>query len=109
MEAAAKVLVGEHDYAAFQNVGTDIESTVRTVSELSRGPGLTEHESVWRFTADGFLKQMVRNMMGCLVACGRGRLDADGVRAILVSRDRKKAPATAPPRGLTLVHVEYSE
>ena len=109
MEAAAKVLVGEHDYAAFQNVGTDIESTVRTVSELSRWPGLTEHESVWRFTADGFLKQMVRNMMGCLVACGRGRLDADEVRAILVSRDRKTAPATAPPRGLTLARVEYSE
>ncbi|MBG0791768.1 MAG: tRNA pseudouridine(38-40) synthase TruA [Desulfovibrionaceae bacterium] len=108
MEAAAEVLAGEHDFAAFRNVGTDVESTVRTLSEIVLAPGPTAHESVWRFTANGFLKQMVRNIMGCLVACGRGRLDADGVRAILDSRDRTTAPATAPPTGLTLVRVDYA-
>ena len=107
MEAAAEVLKGERDFAAFQNVGTDIDSTVRTVTNLSRHPGLTAHESVWRFTANGFLKQMVRNLMGCLVACGRGKLDADGVRAIRDSLDRTTAPATAPPQGLTLTSVVY--
>jgi tRNA pseudouridine38-40 synthase len=107
MEEAARVLTGEHDFAAFQNVGTDVGSTVRTVTAISRHEGLTAHESVWRFTADGFLKQMVRNLVGCLVACGRGRLDADGVRAILESGDRTLAPATVPPQGLTLVRVEY--
>jgi tRNA pseudouridine38-40 synthase len=101
------VLTGEHDFAAFQNVGTDVGSTVRTVTEISRHGGATGFESVWRFTADGFLKQMVRNMVGCLVACGRGKLDADGVRAILESGDRTLAPATVPPQGLTLMRVEY--
>lgn len=107
MEAAAAVMVGEHDFAAFQNVGTDINSTVRTVTGIGRHPGPTIYESVWRFTANGFLKQMVRNMMGCLVACGRGKIGVSDVRTILESGDRTTAPATAPPAGLTLVHVEY--
>ncbi|MCJ2165881.1 MULTISPECIES: tRNA pseudouridine(38-40) synthase TruA [unclassified Pseudodesulfovibrio] len=107
MEAAARILAGEHDFAAFQNVGTDVGSTVRTVSGISRQEGVTGHESVWRFTATGFLKQMVRNLMGCMVACGRGKLTTEEVRAILVSGDRTCAPATVPPQGLTLVRVDY--
>jgi len=107
MEAAAAVLVGEHDFAAFQNVGTDIKSTVRTVTGITRHAGLNEHESVWRFSSKGFLKQMVRNMVGCMVACGRGRLSETDIRRILKSRDRTQAPATAPARGLTLVGVEF--
>jgi len=107
MEDAAEVLMGEHDFSAFQNVGTDVGSTVRTVSDISRHAGVTAHESVWRFTADGFLKQMVRNLVGCLVACGRGKLDTGAVRDILESGDRTLAPATVPPQGLTLVRVEY--
>lgn len=108
MEEAAGLLMGEHDFAVFQNVGTIIKSTVRVVSDISRHPGVTEHESVWRFKANGFLKQMVRNMVGCLVACGRGKLDVDEVRALLDSRDRTLAPATVPPQGLTLMSVDYS-
>lgn len=107
MEAAAGELLGEHDFAAFQNVGTPVKSTVRTLASLTRQPGLTGQESVWRFKADGFLKQMVRNVMGCLVACGRGKLAVPEVRAVLLSRDRSAAPATAPPQGLTLIGPEY--
>jgi tRNA pseudouridine38-40 synthase len=61
----------------------------------------------WDFEADGFLKQMVRNMMGLLVAVGRGRLRPDDVPAVLAARDRKAAPATAPAQGLTLTRVRY--
>jgi tRNA pseudouridine38-40 synthase len=107
MEAAAALLVGEHDFAAFQNVGTPVSSTVRTLTEVSRHPGRTSHESIWRFTADGFLKQMVRNLMGCLVACGRGKLSPDQAADILHRADRAQAPATAPPQGLTLISVDY--
>ena len=107
MEAAALVLTGEHDFAAFQNVGTPVKSTVRTVFRIERLPGCDPRESVWRFTADGFLKQMVRNMMGALEACGRGRITPGDVRAILDSRDRSTAPATAPARGLTLESLSY--
>lgn len=107
MEAAADLLVGEHDYAAFQNVGTPVKSTVRTITEISRHEGQTEYESLWRFAANGFLKQMVRNLMGCLVACGRGQLSLADVTTVLQGLDRNAAPATAPPQGLTLKRVEY--
>lgn len=107
MEEAAAVLKGEHDFGAFQNVGTDIKTTVRTISDISRHPGINEFETVWRFSASGFLKQMVRNLMGCLVACGKGKLSPEEVRAILVSTDRTLAPKTAPAHGLTLVSVKY--
>ncbi|MDD3313763.1 tRNA pseudouridine(38-40) synthase TruA, partial [Pseudodesulfovibrio sp.] len=107
MEAAAALLTGKHDFAAFQNVGTPVKSTVRIMTGLSRHAPADPRESVWRFTADGFLKQMVRNVMGCLVACGRGLLPPGGVRAILESGDRGAAPATAPARGLALVSLDY--
>jgi len=107
MEEAAVLFLGEHDFAAFQNVGTPIKSTVRTITDISRHPGVTEHESVWRFTADGFLKQMVRNLMGCLVAVGRGKTTVAQARAILENADRSAAPATAPAQGLSLISVRY--
>jgi tRNA pseudouridine38-40 synthase len=107
MEAAARVLTGEHDFAAFQNVGTDVGSTVRTVTSIERLAADSPLESAWRFSADGFLKQMVRNLMGCMVACGRGKLSVEEVRTILASGDRTTAPATVPPQGLTLISVVY--
>lgn len=107
MEHAATHFMGEHDFAAFQNVGTEIKTTVRTVHKISRHPGPTPYETVWRFSASGFLKQMVRNLISCLVACGRGKLSVKECQHILESRDRTTAPATAPPQGLTLVAVEY--
>jgi tRNA pseudouridine38-40 synthase len=107
MEEAARLLTGEHDFASFQNTGTPVSSTVRTVADISRHPGPTPHESVWRFTANGFLKQMVRNLVGCLAACGRGQLAPDEAGRILRAADRALAPATAPPQGLTMVSVEY--
>ncbi|WMW67033.1 tRNA pseudouridine synthase A [Nitratidesulfovibrio liaohensis] len=133
MDAAAAHLHGMHDFASFQNTGTDIVTTIRTVTGVARRhegeapvqpalPGAQplagSDEAVnamagdlrviaWDFEADGFLKQMVRNMMGLLVAVGRGKLHPDAVPAILAARDRKVAPATAPAHGLTLTKVHY--
>lgn len=107
MDAAALAFVGTHDFSAFQNVGTPLKSTVRTVSALWRAPGITPQEVVWRIRADGFLKQMVRNIVGCLVAVGRGRLDPGAVAGLLAGGDRNLAPETAPPQGLCLEQVEY--
>lgn len=112
MEAAAAHLVGEQDFAAFQNAGAEVGSTVRRLDACRcacvETPGC-ELERVWRFTGSGFLKQMVRNMMGCLVAVGRGKLAPADVQGILASRDRTAAPATAPAPGLTLERVFYDE
>jgi len=110
MDEAAEVLVGTHDFNSFRNQGTDLGSrgTVRTLSRIWREPG-GPHETVWRFQANGFLKQMVRNIMGCLVAVGRGKVTPADVRCILEKRDRNCAPGTAPARGLCMERVFYPE
>lgn len=117
MDEAATRFVGEHDFAAFQNVGTEVSSTVRTVSYFGRAaehPGFDAacigggpQELVYSIQADGFLKQMVRNIMGCLVAVGRGKLAPHQVDALLQGKDRTLAPPTAPPQGLTMARVLY--
>ncbi len=107
MDRAANMLKGTHDFAGFQNVGTEVRSTVRTIHDISRRPGLTPHEILFQIHADGFLKQMVRNIVGCLVAAGRGKVSPETVRSILDDGDRKGAYACAPPQGLTLERVFY--
>lgn len=107
MDRAAALLAGTHDFAAFQNAGTEVKGTVRTMEPILRQSGEHPCELVFRFQADGFLKQMVRNLMGLLVEVGRGGLDPEAARTVLEGRDRRLAPATAPPQGLTLETVMY--
>jgi tRNA pseudouridine38-40 synthase len=112
MERAACEFVGTHDFAAFQNAGTDVESTVRTVDAIVRRETCQphkSHESVWAVTGGGFLKQMVRNIMGCLVEVGRGKANAQTVRSLLATKDRTLAPQTAPARGLCLESMEFCD
>ncbi len=110
MDEAAQVLIGTHDFNSFRNLGTPLGSrgTVRTLAGIWREPG-GPNEMVWRFQANGFLKQMVRNIMGCLVAVGRGKVAPADVRCILEKRDRSIAPPTAPARGLCMERVFYPE
>ncbi len=107
MDAAALLLIGKYDFSSFQNAGTLVKTTVREVTSITRAPGFHEQEWTWKFTATGFLRQMVRNIMGCLVAVGRGKIDPEQVSTILKSCDRTQAPPSAPPQGLCLEHVEY--
>jgi tRNA pseudouridine38-40 synthase len=60
------------------------------------------------FIANGFLKQMARNLMAALVAVGTGKMSLQQVQALLKGRDRRPGPATAPAKGLTLARVVYS-
>jgi tRNA pseudouridine38-40 synthase len=106
MERAAACLVGTRDFKAFENAGSPRKHTVRTVAAAgwrTHAPG----EAVFTIEADGFLRGMVRNIVGTLAAVGLGRIDADEVAGILASRDRRRAGATAPPQGLFLVEVRY--
>jgi len=110
MKRAAAHLVGRRDFAGFMNLGTPVHSTVRAL-ELAEGrAGTFPGEVDWVFKADGFLKQMVRNMVGLLAEVGRGKLDPDRVPQVLALADRDKAPyATAPAHGLCLARVAYPE
>jgi tRNA pseudouridine38-40 synthase len=109
MDQAASVLLGAHDFAGFQNVGTEVKTTVRTMQSITRHPGPTPFETVLRLRADGFLKQMARNIMGCLVQAGRGKVSTETVRSILDEGDRQGAYACAPPQGLCLERVFYPD
>jgi tRNA pseudouridine38-40 synthase len=109
MNAAAALLLGERDFSAFQAAGSDVKTTVRelVVSEwLLSGPG-AEIGPVYRVSGTGFLRHMVRNIVGTLVDVGRGRRPIDAIPEILSSRDRSQAAATAPAHGLTLWSVDY--
>ncbi len=108
MDRAAQEFMGSHDFKSFQNAGTPVRDTVRTILDFSRSSA-SGPEVVWTVRADGFLKQMVRNMVGCLVEAGRGKVSPESVRSILDERDRSAAPATAPARGLCLERVHYGE
>ena len=106
MKKATQSLIGEHDFSAFRTVGSPTRTTVRRVirAEWKRGrDGLIRFE----IEANGFLKQMVRSIIGTLVEIGKGRMEAAEIREILNSRDRKEAGPTAPAQGLFLKEVKY--
>ena len=106
MKDATQCLLGEHDFSAFRSVGSPTRSAVRKVlrAEWKKGKdGLSRFE----IEATGFLKQMVRAIVGTLVEVGRGKMTAHDFSGILASKDRRKAGPTAPARGLFLREVKY--
>jgi tRNA pseudouridine38-40 synthase len=105
MRRAAAAVVGTHDFAAFQSVGGESPGTVRTVtrSEVSDGEGLLTYE----IAGNGFLRHMVRALIGTLVEVGRGWRSPEEMTALLHGGTRAAAGPTAPPQGLFLVAVDY--
>jgi tRNA pseudouridine38-40 synthase len=107
LQAAAALLVGKHDFAAFATSGTPRRTTVRTVHALRV---YRRCDTVWFDVAgDGFLYNQVRNMVGTLVEVGRGHWAPERVAAILASGKRSEAGPTAPPQGLCLQWVRYDD
>jgi tRNA pseudouridine38-40 synthase len=108
MRAAADPLVGRHDFAAFQGAGSSVATTERTVLDIDwQDGGGYDLAVVMRITGDGFLRHMVRNIVGTLVEIGTGRRDPWWLLDVLESRDRTQAGPTAPAHGLFLVRVNY--
>lgn len=105
MRRAAALLIGTHDFAAFQSAGTEVRTTVRTIhrSEVVHEPGLITYD----IAGDGFLRHMVRAIVGTLVEIGRGRWPSQTMADVLASGARTGAGPTAPACGLFLVRVDY--
>ncbi len=106
MNMAARLLSGTHDFKAFEASGSPRSGTERTVTkaEMIRS---TNHYVCFEIEANGFLRFMVRNIVGTLAEIGLGKRTADEIKDILRSCDRSKAGVTAPAHGLFLIRVEY--
>lgn len=110
MQRAAEHVSGRHDFAAFQSASTGVTSTVRHImlSQLTAAPvSETGLEIIYNVTGDGFLRHMVRAIVGTLVEIGADRLKPARIEEIVRSRDRQTAGPTAPAHGLFLVEVAY--
>ena len=107
MRKAARLLVGRHDFKAFQATGSSAKTSKRTVSRLEIK--IDESHGLIRFLiqADGFLYHMVRSMVGTLLEVGRGRLPFKDFERLFKKKQRLKAGPTVPAHGLTLLSVEY--
>ncbi len=102
----SRLFVGRLDFAAFASSGSSAKTTVRTMHQVM--VDASSPLKMIRFTADGFLYNMVRNLVGTLVDVGLGKLSLDEVQAIMESGDRRLASATIAPQGLYLESVNYS-
>ena len=106
MASAATALVGRHDFASFRAAGSPAAATTRTL-ERAAVEGEARGEIRFELEGDGFLRHMVRNIVGTLLEVGLGRRASGSLPALLAARDRGAAGPTAPACGLTLVRVDY--
>jgi tRNA pseudouridine38-40 synthase len=108
LEKAAAVLPGEHDFLAFRAAGSRPGSARRRVRQACwRSPG--EGLLSFTITANGFLRGMVRTLVGTMAEIGKGKYPPEYLGEVLEKGDRGLAGPTAPPQGLFLVGVEYAE
>ena len=107
MMGAGAFLQGTHDFASFQATGSAVKTTERTLTALT--VTREDDEVVLSCTANGFLRHMVRTVVGTLVEVGRGTRTPTDLKRIIDGRDRRLAGATAPPQGLYLMRVLYPE
>ncbi|MCA1839814.1 MAG: tRNA pseudouridine(38-40) synthase TruA [Actinomycetota bacterium] len=106
MGAGARALIGEHSFESFGRI-EEGQSPVRRIESID-----IEHDGDLvsiRITANSFIQQMVRSIVGTLVKVGEGKIHPDDVDTILHARDRAAAAPVAPPHGLFLVSVSYPE
>ncbi|MCF0192377.1 MAG: tRNA pseudouridine(38-40) synthase TruA [Prevotella sp.] len=106
MNEAARLLLGEKDFASFCKVGSDVKTTI---CHLTHAQWVKDDEHNWHFeiTANRFLRNMVRAVVGTLIEVGRGRMTLDDFRAVLSQKSRSAAGESVPANGLFLEKVEY--
>jgi tRNA pseudouridine38-40 synthase len=107
MAAAAEQLIGRHDFSAFEGSGSPRSHSVRHILKAEFIKEYKPDYLIFEIEADGFLRFMVRNIVGTLVDVGCGKTNVEKFTTILTSRDRRQAGATAPPHGLFLLKVSY--
>jgi len=107
MRTAMRCLKGQHDFSAFEATGSSRSDAVRTVMDVQLTAKDTDGYVVFSIEANGFLRHMVRNVVGTLVDVGMGKNFPGAFEDILMSKDRRQAGITAPAYGLLLKKVTY--
>ena len=105
MKLAAKYFIGTHDFSAFKNLGSSVKTSVRTITRLD----IIKNEDLIKIyiSADGFLYNMVRIIVGTLVRVGEGKIEPNEIKNIIESKERTRAGKSVPPGGLCLEEVFY--
>ena len=106
LKASSKFLLGNQDFKSFQSVGTPVKDTIREIYQADwewRRPGVLQ----FTVTGSGFLKQMVRNIVGTSLMIEKKQLSPEYMKEIIAAQDRKKAGPPAPAQGLYLMKVYY--
>lgn len=106
MSCAIDHIIGTHDFKAFEGAGSPRSKTIRCVKKAVLKKNRDGH-LIFEIEADGFLRFMVRNIVGTLVDAGLCKITPEDFGNILLSKDRGLAGATAPPHGLFLMEVKY--
>lgn len=107
MDDASGALLGQHDFGIFQGTGANVHTTVRTVTAASWQANDGGHSLVFTIAGDGFLRHMVRSIVGTVVEVGRGWRPRDDVARLLAGGTRQDVGRTAPALGLFLARVDY--
>lgn len=108
MREAAAHLIGSHDFAAFGAPTDGTTSTVREMLDASWEESDAEGIVSFSIHGTGFLRYMVRSLVGTLLQVGTGKIDPETFLDVLRSRERSRSGPTAPPQGLCLMSVEYA-
>jgi len=107
MHAAARVLIGRHDFSTFRDSQCQANSPIRTLAQLD--VKREDDEILFEASARSFLHRQVRSMVGTLVEVGAGRWSAGEFKAAFEAGDRSRCGPVAPPHGLYLVRVDYAD
>ena len=111
MNDVARFFLGEHDWTAFSSAQADGENRVRNVTDFTIASSWDDRAQAsmieFRITANGFLRYMVRSIVGTMLEVGRGEKDSDTIQTAIVGGDRGLSGKTAPAQGLTLLRVDY--
>ena len=108
MNQAAKQLLGQQDFASFCRTHTGVKTTICDVRE-AKWVQENEYESYFVITADRFLRNMVRAVVGTLFEVGKGKMTEEQFKAVIDSHDRCKAGHSASAEGLSLVEIIYPQ
>ena len=106
MNSAARWLLGKQDFASFCRTHTDVKTTICDVKE-ARWTQESKTEYTFIITADRFLRNMVRAVVGTLFEVGKGKMTEEQFKAVIAAQDRCQAGHSAPAEGLSLVEIIY--